>query len=181
MVSATLYELADSYLSILEQIEEREQEIRDAGGVLPSDLQEALEQIEGDTREKIRNVVKMLKHLDHLAEGRRAEAAAMEKSARSTEARRDWLYDHLMREMERLGIQREDGWPPVRIQTNGNVSASVDINRVPPEYVFYPTPKPHFDREAFMRDAKEAKALPEGPGTVEWQGVTLTRGKHLRY
>ncbi len=178
----TLYELSSEYLSILNQMEEREQEIRDSGGVLPDDLQEAFEQIEGDVRDKIRNVGKMLRTLRAGAEAMDAEAKAMKARALAQWGQHGALYDYLMREMKKLGLRKvDDGWPPVRIQTNGPVSAEpVNLDLVPPEYVYFPTPKPEFDREAFLRDAAAAGVVPKEPGTVEWEGVKITKGEHLR-
>src|SRR5690606_10969359 len=174
-----LYEHVDQYQIVLDWIEEHAAEIEAAGGVLPPELEELLDQAEGALQEKVERVALVVQNLKANAEAAQAEAKRLQAIAQTYERQANALKTYLHAQLQRAGIDRVDTpRAKVRIQVNGRPT----IRPADPDNI----PEPYrkvvitFDGEAAYRDLKERGLIPAGPGRVEVAGLLVERGTHLR-
>lgn len=110
-----LYQIADAYQLALDAMTAQ----ADADGVLPDDLREALNQLEGTFEAKTINVASYVKSLEAEANAIAEVKKTMERrmNALSNQALR--LRDYLKMEMEKTGILNVNHpWLTVRVQAN---------------------------------------------------------------
>jgi len=174
-----LYEHVDQYQIVLDWIEEHAAEIEAAGGVLPPELEELLDQAEGALHEKVERVALVVQNLKANAEAAQAEAKRLQAIARTYERQAEALKTYLHVQLQRAGLDRiEAPRAKVRVQLNGRPTIRpADPNNIPEPYRKVVIT---FDSEAAYRDLKERGLIPAGPGRVEVDGLLVERGTHLR-
>jgi hypothetical protein len=172
-----LYEVVDLYAAILAEIEDREEEILAAGGVLPADLAERMDEREGNLTEKVRRIALVIRNQESLAKGAEDEITRLKGIAKSYRTQADALKRYLMDNLQRAGSPKiETSTAKVWIQANGRPSIS-PIGEIPAEYQRI---RVEFDGTAAYEDAKASGAIPEAGESLEWHGLLVERGVHLR-
>jgi hypothetical protein len=174
-----LYEHVDQYQVVLDWIEEHAAEIEAAGGVLPQQLEELLEEVEGSLQQKVERIALVVQNLRANAEAAASEAKRLQAIAQTYERQAATLKAYLHAQLQRAGIERIDApRAKVRIQINGRPT----IRPANPENI----PEPYrkviitFDGEAAYRDLKARGLIPGGAGRAEVDGLLVERGTHLR-
>lgn len=110
-----LYQIADAYQLALDAMTAQ----ADADGVLPDDLCEALNQLEGTFEAKTVNVASYVKSLEAEAHAIAEVKKTMERRMTSLSNQALRLRDYLKAEMERTGIVNVNHpWLTVRVQSN---------------------------------------------------------------
>lgn len=174
-----LYEYVDQYQAILDTIEERAEEIAAAGGVLPPDLEAALDAVDGSITEKIERVALVVQNLAANAKAAEEEAKRLAALAATYTRQADSLKRYLHAQLLRLGETRvETPRVKVAVQKNGRPSIRPANPDAIPEK--YQRVRIEFDGQRAYEDLKAAGLLPDEPGTVEIDGLVIERGTHLR-
>lgn len=110
-----LYETVDALDTVLEWLEENETTIRENGGVIPEELDELLEQVEGDFEEKVKRVALMVQNLKASASVAKSEADRLKAAAKSYENQADALSNYLHAQLNRAGVPRVET-PVVKVR-----------------------------------------------------------------
>ncbi|HSH44622.1 MAG TPA: siphovirus Gp157 family protein [Longimicrobiales bacterium] len=112
-----LYEYVEDMQTVLDWLAEYEGEIRAAGGEIPPELDELMEQVEGDLTEKVKRVGLTIRNLKANAAAAKSEADRLAATARSYERQADGLSEYLHYQLQRVGRDRvETPLVKVRIQ-----------------------------------------------------------------
>lgn len=178
-----LYEHVDAYQVVLDWMEEYEGEIVAAGGVLPPELEELLEEIEGDLQTKAGRTALVIQNLLANAKAAKGEAERLAALAKSYERQAEGLKAYVKRELERAGVAKvETPTAKVAIQRNSRPSLRLaDPARIPEQFKIQPPPPPPvFDGQGAYEYLRDAKLLPAEPGTIELDGIVIELGTHLR-
>lgn len=179
-----LYEHVDQLAVVLEWIEEHESEIAAAGGVLPPELDELLEQVEGDVREKIGRTGLVIRNLAANAKAAKDEADRLYAMSRTYTRQADALKAYLLHQLRRIGETRvETPLCKVRRQMNPVTVRPADPTNIPEPYrIIPPPPPPQFDRERALADLKANGCIPDTPTAepIVIDGIAIERGEHLR-
>lgn len=178
-----LYGHVDAYQVVLDWMEEYEDEIIAAGGVLPPELEGLLEGVQGDLQAKVERTALVVQNLLANAKAAKGEADRLAGLARSYERQADTLKSYLKRQLERAGVKKvETPTAKVAIQKNGRPSLRLaDPNYIPEQFkVQPPPPPPVFDSQGAYEYLKGAKLLPTEPGVIELDGIVIELGSHLR-
>lgn len=178
-----LYEHVDAYQAVLDWMEEHEAEIIAAGGVLPPELEELLEEVEGDFQTKVGRTALVIQNLLANAKVAKSEADRVAALAKSYERQAESLKAYLKHQLERAGVPKiETPTAKVAIQRNSRPSIRLaDPNRIPEQFKIQPPPPPPvFDSQGAYEYLKGAKLLPTEPGTIELDGIVIELGSHLR-
>ena len=126
-----LYQIADAYQLALDAMTAQ----ADADGVLPDDLREALNQLEGTFNEKAVNVASYVKSLEAEANAIAEVKKTMERRVTSLSNQALRLRDYLKAEMERTGILNVNHpWLALRIQVNPPSVVIEDEDRIPDDF-----------------------------------------------
>jgi hypothetical protein len=178
-----LYEEVDQLETVLDWLEEHEAEIQAAGGVLPPELEELLEQVEGTLTEKLERTALVVQNLTANAKAAKAEADRLASLASTYERQAESLKAYLHMQMQRAGIAKHQGarcklWT----QKNGRPSVRLaDPEAIPEAFQRHIPARIEFDGQAAYQHLKEHGAIPEPEdGEVEIEGLVVSRGTHLR-
>lgn len=161
-----LYELTDKYNSLIALLES------DDEGNIDAKLAGELASIEGDIRDKIESMCRLVKNLDGTADVFEAEEKRLAARRRTLERNIDSLKAYMQQQLETLGeTSIKAGLFTVRIQPNSMETVIVpdDISRVPAIYYRYNPP--------VIDKTKVYEAINSG---VDVPGCSIQRGKHLR-
>ena len=173
-----LHEYVDELEQVLDWIVEHEEQIVAAGGELPPELAELLEQVEGDLTEKVRRVALVILNLTASAKAAHSEADRIAAIARGYERQTESLKRYLMFQLERAGTTRvETPTVKVRIQKNTRPSIRLASPHIPEQFRRV---RVEFDAAAAYEALKAAKCLPEEPGRIELDGLVIELGRHVR-
>jgi hypothetical protein len=173
-----LHEYVDDMEQVLDWIAEHEDQIVAAGGELPPELAELLEQVEGNVTEKVRRVALVILNLTASAKAASAEADRIAAMARTYERQTESLKRYLMFQLERAGTTRiETPTVKVRIQKNTRPSIRLASPEIPEQFRRV---RVEFDASAAYSVLKAAKCLPEEPGRIEIDGLIIELGRHVR-
>ncbi len=181
-----LYEHVDDYATVLAWMDEHEEEIVAAGGVLPPELDELLEQVEGALAEKVKRVALMVQEFaaNAKAAAGAAQAAAeevkrLQANAAAWQGRADSLKAYLGAQLKRAGLPRVDtDVVKVRWQTNSRASVR-PVGEIP---AAFRRVEVSFDGQAAYEYVKAMDCLPDKPGKVvlEDAGLVVELGEHVR-
>lgn len=174
-----LWEYVDDYQAVLSWMEEQEDQIRDAGGVLPVELETLLDQIETDLTEKVKRTALVARNLEANARAAKLEAERLSQLCKSYARQAKALKAYLKLQLQRAGIPKlETDTVRVRIQASSpgvHVRPGADI----PEA--YRRVKVEFDARAALEALRRQRLIPNGIGTFEVvDGLVVKRGTHLR-
>jgi len=173
-----LHEYVDELEQVLEWIVEHEEQIVAAGGELPPELAELLEQVEGTLTEKVRRVALVILNLTASAKAAHAEAERIAAMARNYERQTESLKRYLMFQLERAGTTRvETPTVKVRIQKNTRPSIRCASAEIPEPFRRV---RVEFDGTAAYEALKAASCLPAEPGRIEVAGLVVELGQHIR-
>lgn len=173
-----LYEHIDQYQIVLDWIEEHEDDIREAGGELPPELDALLEQVEGDVREKIERVGLMVMNLKANAKAAGEEAGRLSAIASSYDRQADALKKYLGFQLYRLGEPRiETPRVKVRLQKNSRPTIRPFGSEIPERFQRV---RIEFDGQKAYEEAKAKGLIPDAPGTVRTEDLEIELGEHTR-
>lgn len=174
-----LYEYVDEYQTVLDWIEEHEEQIVAAGGVLPPELESLLDDITGAVTEKVKRIALLIQNLTASQKAAAAEAQRLTALAKGYERKADSLKAYLKLQLQRLGLPRlETDVVKVRIQQNGRPSIRpVDPAKIPEAYQRVVI---ELDGDKAYQALKLANCLPDKPGRVEIEGLVVELGDHVR-
>lgn len=178
-----LYEHVDAYQVVLDWMEEHEDDITAAGGVLPPELEALLDEIQGDLQDKVERTALVAQNLLANAKAAKGEADRLAALAKGYERQAETLKGYLKYQLERAGVKKiETPTAKVAIQKNGRPSLRLaDPNYIPEQFkVQPPPPPPVFDSQGAYEYLKGAKLLPAEPGVIELDGIVVELGSHLR-
>lgn len=202
-----LYDLASEYEAILQWLDANEDALEAAGGEIPPELADRLDEIEVAFDEKVERVALMVRTLDARSKVARSEADRLSALARSYGNARDSLKSYLMLQLRKAGKRRvEGGLAKVWVQVNGACSVRPkDPSHPPADYavvqvldrlpVMYweairkvlevakipvPAHELGFDATQAIADLKAKSALPSGAGVHEVGALVIERGEHVR-
>lgn len=175
-----LYEHVDALETVLAWIDEHEEEIRAAGGVLPPELEELLDEVEGDFRTKVERTALVI--LNQLANAAAAQTEAERlRAIAATYARQaETLKTYLQMHLQRVGARKiETPRAKVWVQANGRPSIRLADPRVIPAE--FQRVSVEFDSQKAYEALKAANAIPEPEdGRIQIDGLVVERGVHLR-
>lgn len=173
-----LHEYVDDLEQVLDWIMEHEEQIVAAGGELPPELVDLLEQVEGNLTEKVRRVALVILNLTASAKAAHAEAERIAAMARGYERQTESLKRYLMFQLQRAGTTRlETPTVKVRIQKNTRPSIRCASAEIPEQFQRV---RIEFDGMAAYEALKAAKCLPAEPGRIEIDGMVVELGQHIR-
>jgi hypothetical protein len=173
-----LHEYVDELELVLDWIVEHEEQIVAAGGELPAELADLLEQVEGDLTEKVRRVALVIRNLTASAKAAHAEADRIASLARTYERQTESLKRYLMFQLQRAGTPRvETPTVKVRVQKNTKPSIRCVSAEIPEQFRRI---RVEFDGIAAYDALKAAGCLPEEPGRIEIDGLVVELGQHVR-
>lgn len=179
-----LYEAVDQYEVVVAWIEEHAAEIEAAGGELPPELDELLEQVEGTLEEKLGRVGLVVLNLRADEKAQREEARRLEGAARTSDRQATTLREYIRQQLRRIGLARVDTkLCKVRRQGDHVSVKLLDGQEIPEGYAIEQPPiipPPLFDVERWKQDhAAAIKLIPPGEfRTID--GVHVSRGEHVR-
>ena len=134
MATATLklYDAVDAYAQVLDWLEENEESIIAAGGEIPPELDELMEQVEGDLTEKVKRTALVIQNLKANATAAKSEADRLARTARSYERQADSLTAYLHHQLNRAGVPRvETDLVKVRVQRASRPSVRCVGDEIP--------------------------------------------------
>lgn len=175
-----LYEHVDQYEVMLAWIEEHEQDIRDAGGVLPLELEALLAEVEGGLEDKAEGTALVYRNLMANVDAARGEAKRLGEIAATYERQADVLKSYLFRS-DAPGRGAERSSAPA--QRCGSRPANPSVRLADPDTIpaAFQRVKVEFNASAAMAHLKENDCAPEaGAGPVEVDGLIVERGLHVR-
>lgn len=176
----TLYDIGDDFLTIFDWLEENE-------GELTPELEELLNEAEETLEEKVARIFKVRRTLDLTMDNINREIERLTALRKQQEHRRAWLDTYVMQMFDRIGKARVDtaiGKVGIRANSSARIDVPADLAGVPAEFIVTPEPvqpPPHLDREAFLAALKAAEGEPLPGETITYAGVTVSRGRHVRY
>lgn len=163
-----LYELADEFRSIWEDIEAACDE---GDGSIPPDLKERLAANGLAIEAKAENICVVLKRLEYAADACKREEQRLSAQRKTAEKNIDWLKAYLKAALEATGHDKlAAGVFKLRIQANGQAALLIADERTVPANYWMQPPKV-IDREAVR------KAIADG---IPVDGAELVKGTHLR-
>lgn len=174
----TLYEIADEFQVIFEWLEENE-------GELTPELEELLERMEGTLEEKVQRIYKVRRMLTLSQENTGREIDRLRGLKNQQEKHINWLDSYVTRTFDQLGKVRVDtpvGKVGIRANSAVRVLEPESLDGVDPQFIYQPPPPPPvLDKPKLLDALKRAEKVP-APGTrVEFGGVVVERGRHVRY
>ena len=146
-MNIALYQIADQYLQIINQIEDAE---NDDG------VNSLLDSISTDLKEKAINVAMYVRNLEASAESIKTAEKQMADRRKSIEAKADRIKEYLLENMQRTGINVIE-CPYFKIALRDNPeSLVVESNAAIPDeyYKMPPPPEPVLDKVALKNDLK---------------------------
>lgn len=172
-----LYEHVDDYQTVLEWIEEHAEAIAAAGGELPPELEELLDQVEGDLQTKVERTALVVQNLLANANAARTEAERIAKHAASYERQAGVLKQYLHEQLVRAGVPRIDGARvKVRIQRNSRPTIEPVGDEIPARFQ---RTRVEFDAQGAY-DAVKPLLGKDAPDEFEVEGLRVRYGVHLR-
>lgn len=180
-----LWEHVDQLEIVLDWIEEHQQEIERAGGVLPPELEDLLDQVEGAIEQKIERIGLLIRNLQLNASAAKDEADRLAGLSRTYTRQAESLKAYLLHQLRRMGQKKvETARVKVRRQINGAVTVRpADPTSIPERYrIILPPPPPQFNRELALADLKENNCIPNVPTDepIVIDGLVIERGEHVR-
>jgi hypothetical protein len=174
-----LYEHVDQLEAVLDWIADNEDEIKAAGGELPPEVEQMLDQVEGDLKTKVERTALVIQNQLANAAAAKAEADRLSKIAGTYQRQADALKAYLKAQLDRAGIAKvETPLAKVWTQTNGRPSIRPATDEIPPAFQRV---KIEFDGALAYETVKDAKLIPEPKdGRVQALGLIIERGTHLR-
>ena len=163
---ATIYELTDDYAAKITELGELLQD----GQEVSNEQVIWLLELQDNISEKIINIGKYVKNLDASSSAISAEVARLQARKRGIDNHAKALKDAAMAAMELLGVDKvHDDIMPVRLQANSQYSVTVEsVDGLPDKY----------KRVSYTADKK---ALLADKDSLDIQGVTITKGQHIRF
>lgn len=129
-----LYEHVDDYLQVLDWIDENAEALEEAGGELPPELEELLDQVEGDVRQKVERTGLVVLNLLANVKEIKAERDRLKALAAGYERQANSLKEYLKVQLQRLGETRVDGARcKVRVQRASRPAITAPEG-VPPDF-----------------------------------------------
>lgn len=163
---ATIYELTDDYAAKLTELGELLQD----GQEVSNERAIALLDLQDNIGAKIVNIGKYVKNLDASSSAISAEVARLNARKRGIDNHIKALKDAARAAMELLKVDKvHDDIMPVRLQVNGKYSVTVENPQALP--VQYQALEIKADKKALLADREN----------LDLQGVTITKGKHIRF
>ena len=162
----TIYELTSDYESKLSQLGEM---LFDGSNVTNEQAIELLD-LQDNIGEKVVNIGKYVKNLDASSSAISAEVARLTARKRGIDNHIKALKDAAIGAMELLKIDKvHDDIMPVRLQNNSRYSVTVENpNSLPSKY-------------QVLEIKADKKALLADKDSLDIQGVTITKGRHIRF
>ncbi len=163
---ATIYELAADYevkLNQLGDMLEDGQEVSTEQAIELLDLQDGI-------NAKVVNIGKFVKNLDASSTAIGAEVARLQSRKRGIDNHIKSLKEASVAAMTLLKVDRvQDDVMPVRLQNNSQYSVTVEsVDSLPDKY-------------KVVSYSADKKALLEDKDSLDLQGVTITKGRHIRF
>lgn len=163
---ATIYELTSDYESKLSQLGEM---LIDGGNVTNEQAIELLD-LQDNIGAKVVNIGKFVKSLDASSSAISAEVARLQARKRGIDNHIKALKDASVAAMTLLNVDKvHDDIMPVRLQNNSQYSVFVEsVDSLPDKY----------KQVSYTADKK---ALLADKDSLDIQGVTITKGQHIRF
>lgn len=163
---ATIYELTSDYESKLSQLGEM---LIDGGNVTNEQAIELLD-LQDNIGEKVINIGKFVKNLDASSDAIAREIARLTAKKRGIDNHVRALKDASVAAMTLLNVDKvHDDIMPVRLQNNSQYSVFVEsVDSLPDKY----------KQVSYTADKK---ALLADKDSLDIQGVTITKGQHVRF
>ena len=163
---ATIYELTDDYAAKLTELGELLQD----GQEVSNEQVIWLLELQDNISEKVVNIGKYVKNLDASSSAISAEVARLQARKRGIDNHAKALKDAAMAAMELLKIDKvHDDIMPVRLQANSQYSVTVESpSSLPSKY-------------QVLEVKADKKALLADKDSLDIQGVTITKGQHIRF
>ncbi len=163
---ATIYKLTDDYAAKLTELGELLQD----GQEVSTEQAIALLDLQDNIGAKVVNIGKYVKNLDASSSAISAEVARLTARKRGIDNHIKALKDAAIGAMELLKIDKvHDDIMPVRLQANSQYSVTVENpNSLPGKY-------------QVLEIKADKKALLEDKDSLDIQGVTITKGQHVRF
>ena len=159
MTDITLYQMTEAYRTLLDT--ETDEEVL-----------ALLSGLDGAIRTKSEGIVRVMRHLEHMASAQEAELADMRERARRNRARVEWLKEYVKSQMAILELDELDAGPfRLRIVTSPPAVQIDDASLVPEEYLRTKS-EVSVDKRAILDGFRDYGEIPEG--------VSITRGQSLR-
>jgi hypothetical protein len=149
-----LYELTGNYWQAMEYLTHPQNDIPAQA------IQDTLEGIEGEIKDKCINVAKAQKNIETTIQAIKQEETRMKQRRINLEKRLDWLKTYLKTNMEQASIDRiESPWFIISIRKNPESVAIKDLSKIPPAYKPQKTTET-IDKKAILADLKQGKLIP---------------------
>lgn len=163
---ATIYELTDDYAAKLTELGELLQDGREVSNEQVIWLLE----LQDNIGEKVVNIGKFVKNLDASSDAIAKEIARLTAKKRGIDNHIRALKDASVAAMTLLNVDKvHDDIMPVRLQNNSQYSVFVEsVDSLPDKYK-------HVSYTA------DKKALLADKDSLDVQGVTITKGQHVRF
>lgn len=163
---ATIYELTSDYESKLSQLGE----MLIDGGNVTNEQAIALLDLQDNIGAKVVNIGKYVKNLDASSSAISAEVARLTARKRGIDNHIRALKDASIAAMTLLNVDKvHDDIMPVRLQNNSQYSVFVEsVDSLPDKY----------KQVSYTADKK---ALLADKDSLDVQGVTITKGQHVRF
>lgn len=163
---ATIYELTDDYAAKLTELGELLQD----GHEVSSEQAIALLDLQDNIGEKVINIGKFVKSLDASSDAIAKEIARLTTKKRGVDNHARALKDASVAAMTLLNVDKvHDDIMPVRLQDNSQYSVFVEsVDSLPDKY----------KQVSYTADKK---ALLADKDSLDVQGVTITKGQHIRF
>ena len=195
-----LYEIASEYGDLLDRLEDIAEENQ---GIIPDDLADDFESLEGAVEVKLENCSMVVRALKIQSETVKSEEVRLRDLRKSIDASALRLKDYMTSNMLRIGKTRSDGeLLKVRTRKNPPKALIVDINKVPDEYVVIETKMTAAQlatikmlisesdcMDDFTEEWKIEKSVPTKPIIDEWKkssgvfevdGIVITQNSGVR-
>ena len=163
---ATIYELTDDYAEKLTELGE----LLNDGQEVSNEQAIALLDLQDDIGAKVVNIGKFVKNLDASSDAIAKEIARLTTKKRGIDNHVRALKDASVAAMTLLKIDKvHDDIMPVRLQNNSQYSVFVEsVDSLPDKY----------KQVSYTADKK---ALLADKDSLDIQGVTITKGQHIRF
>lgn len=163
---ATIYELTDDYAAKLTELGELLQDGQEVG----NDQVIWLLELQDNIGDKVVNIGKFVKNLDASSDAIAKEIARLTAKKRGIDNHVRALKDASVAAMTLLGVDKvQDDVMPVRLQNNSQYSVMVEsVDSLPDKY-------------KVLNYSADKKALLADKDSLDIQGVTITKGRHIRF
>lgn len=163
---ATIYELTSDYESKLNQLGEK---LLDGDAVTNEQAIELLD-LQDNINDKVVNIGKFVKNLNASSDAIAKEIARLTAKKRGIDNHTTALKEAALAAMSLLGVDKiADDIMPVRLQNNSQYSVFVEsVDALPEKY-------------KVLNYSADKKALLADKDSFDIQGVTITKGKHIRF